>query len=210
MIRRPPRSTLFPYTTLFRSGDGAPALRLDAGADGLRGRPPAHSRSTGQIPRPCGPVPASKGSGESRHGIGGTEGGTQAMRAGRRGVFAGIVSALVSTGVAAQQQPAPAQAARLQVSLAEAVRRALDVQPAVVQARGDQRNAGASERAAVGAFLPSISIGGSSNKASSNRYNSATGQIVTVPSNTSYFGALSASVDLFDGVPRVAHKNAAP
>jgi len=98
------------------------------------------------------------------------------------------VSALVSTGVAAQQQPAPAQAARLQVSLAEAVRRALDVQPAVVQARGNQRNAGASERAAVGAFLPSISIGGSSNKASSNRYNSATGQIVTVPSNTSYFG----------------------
>src|SRR3989442_7251812 len=80
------------------------------------------------------------------------------MRAGRRGVFAGIVSALVSTGVAAQQQPAPAQAARLQVSLAEAVRRALDVQPAVVQARGDQRNAGASERAAVRAFLPSSSI----------------------------------------------------
>src|SRR2546426_2054290 len=25
MIRRPPRSTLFPYTTLFRSLDGAPA-----------------------------------------------------------------------------------------------------------------------------------------------------------------------------------------
>src|SRR5574340_310604 len=25
MIRRPPRSTLFPYTTLFRSGGGAPA-----------------------------------------------------------------------------------------------------------------------------------------------------------------------------------------
>src|SRR2546422_7672542 len=24
MIRRPPRSTLFPYTTLFRSGDGEP------------------------------------------------------------------------------------------------------------------------------------------------------------------------------------------
>src|SRR2546423_4756481 len=25
MIRRPPRSTLFPYTTLFRSGDAGPA-----------------------------------------------------------------------------------------------------------------------------------------------------------------------------------------
>src|SRR5258708_24645485 len=27
MIRRPPRSTLFPYTTLFRSGDALPLLR---------------------------------------------------------------------------------------------------------------------------------------------------------------------------------------
>src|SRR3712207_8206150 len=58
MIRRPPRSTLFPYTTLFRSRDGAGAardgravrrrprrrlLRHDAGAPGRarsRGRPP--------------------------------------------------------------------------------------------------------------------------------------------------------------------------
>src|SRR3712207_8082873 len=31
MIRRPPRSTLFPYTTLFRSDDGQ-AGRADAGA----------------------------------------------------------------------------------------------------------------------------------------------------------------------------------
>src|SRR3712207_8079109 len=28
MIRRPPRSTLFPYTTLFRSADGATGLRM--------------------------------------------------------------------------------------------------------------------------------------------------------------------------------------
>src|SRR5256885_8627129 len=33
MIRRPPRSTLFPYTTLFRSGTAAPGRRL-----GHRGR----------------------------------------------------------------------------------------------------------------------------------------------------------------------------
>src|SRR2546426_6854158 len=32
MIRRPPRSTLFPYTTLFRSpGPGPPPRRADAG-----------------------------------------------------------------------------------------------------------------------------------------------------------------------------------
>ena len=131
------------------------------------------------------------------------------MRGARRAVLAGIVSAFVSTGVAAQQKLAAGQPGQLQVSLVEAVRRALDVQPALVQARGDQRNAGAIERAAVGAFLPSISIGGSSNKASANRYNSATGQIVTVPSNTSYFGSVGASIDLFDGFRRFATKSAA-
>src|SRR2546427_12737922 len=37
MIRRPPRSTLFPYTTLFRSGDEVLLRRLGAqlGAQGL-------------------------------------------------------------------------------------------------------------------------------------------------------------------------------
>src|SRR3712207_7148452 len=38
MIRRPPRSTLFPYTTLFRSGkveSGEPACGLEAGAQPL-------------------------------------------------------------------------------------------------------------------------------------------------------------------------------
>src|SRR6266436_7642790 len=40
MIRRPPRSTLFPYTTLFRSGSGACGRR----GVGCRGRAP-HSRS---------------------------------------------------------------------------------------------------------------------------------------------------------------------
>src|ERR1017187_11033082 len=39
MIRRPPRSTLFPYTTLFRSGEIVAALGLSsAHADGLRNR----------------------------------------------------------------------------------------------------------------------------------------------------------------------------
>src|SRR3712207_7287994 len=37
MIRRPPRSTLFPYTTLFRSGLGAPTLDRLAGTVGERG-----------------------------------------------------------------------------------------------------------------------------------------------------------------------------
>src|SRR2546422_2410745 len=45
MIRRPPRSTLFPYTTLFRSRSG-----------GARGRPRALRRAGGPVPRPLRPL----------------------------------------------------------------------------------------------------------------------------------------------------------
>src|SRR3712207_8430440 len=39
MIRRPPRSTLFPYTTLFRSGGGPRRYPLRAVSAGRRPRP---------------------------------------------------------------------------------------------------------------------------------------------------------------------------
>src|SRR5256885_14951942 len=51
MIRRPPRSTLFPYTTLFRSpggGTGVQDLRLDVAADGVDQF--AAAGVTGQLP----------------------------------------------------------------------------------------------------------------------------------------------------------------
>src|SRR3712207_9463685 len=38
MIRRPPRSTLFPYTTLFRSGRGGVAPPADGRREGVRVR----------------------------------------------------------------------------------------------------------------------------------------------------------------------------
>src|SRR3712207_8156562 len=45
MIRRPPRSTLFPYTTLFRSREGdQERLELHAG-DARSARTPSHRRS---------------------------------------------------------------------------------------------------------------------------------------------------------------------
>src|SRR3712207_7842139 len=43
MIRRPPRSTLFPYTTLFRS------VRQPDGVEGLAGRPAARTGRRGCI-----------------------------------------------------------------------------------------------------------------------------------------------------------------
>src|SRR4051794_41697262 len=38
MIRRPPRSTLFPYTTLFRSADGEQPRHVRSRAEALRPR----------------------------------------------------------------------------------------------------------------------------------------------------------------------------
>ncbi len=114
------------------------------------------------------------------------------------------VSAALALGV-----PPALAGQQLEVTLPEAVRSALDVQPAMVQARGDQRNAGAGQRAAVGAFLPTITAGGSSNLTSANRFNSLTGQIVNQPSNTSYSGSLGLSLDLFDGFRRFAGRSAA-
>src|SRR3712207_9486798 len=49
MIRRPPRSTLFPYTTLFRSARHV-ALRLEVGEQ--REVDPAGRRERGVAPRP--------------------------------------------------------------------------------------------------------------------------------------------------------------
>src|SRR5260221_10906214 len=45
MIRRPPRSTLFPYTTLFRSGRRAAAIAGAAGVRPLRPHRPGAGRS---------------------------------------------------------------------------------------------------------------------------------------------------------------------
>src|SRR3712207_7702583 len=57
MIRRPPRSTLFPYTTLFRSRVAAAERRLARRAR----RPPAHAR----LPR--GPRAAADEGAHARH-----------------------------------------------------------------------------------------------------------------------------------------------
>src|SRR5258707_10040833 len=50
MIRRPPRSTLFPYTTLFRSGERQPAVQIARtdfdGGGARRGADPADRKST--------------------------------------------------------------------------------------------------------------------------------------------------------------------
>src|SRR3712207_8418805 len=50
MIRRPPRSTLFPYTTLFRSDGGQDALEPRQGGEELGVHARARAEETGQVP----------------------------------------------------------------------------------------------------------------------------------------------------------------
>src|SRR5881396_3680755 len=110
---------------------------------------------------------------------------------------------LVGVGVLTMLLAAPAPAQQVEVTLQEAVRRALDVQPAMVQARGNQRNAGASSRSAFGAFLPSVTTGASAARSNVGRIDATTGR--PVPPEYSYTGSLNLSLQLFDGFQRFAN-----
>jgi outer membrane protein len=114
----------------------------------------------------------------------------------------GIVAVALVVPAAAAQQPSTLQ----EVTLQEAVRRALDVQPAMIQARGDQRNAGASKRTAYGAFIPTVSLGSSAARSNISRIDNTTGR--PVPAEYSYTGSFNASLELFDGFRRFANLKA--
>ncbi len=100
----------------------------------------------------------------------------------------------------------PAAAQQVQVTLQDAIQRALHVQPAMVQARGDESNAGAQRLAAIGAFVPSVTL-------NSSAFRQNLGSIVNgvgVPGSAyQYNTGLSFSVDLFDGLRRVQRYAAA-
>src|SRR5438309_1942700 len=132
-----------------------------------------------------------------------TRTGTEASGSMRR-IIVVATAGLFAARVAAQQPAAGPQ----QVTLQEAVRRALQVQPAMVQAQGTVRNAQLSMLASNGEFLPSISTGGSWSRAGGTRFNSQTSQIVSTPTASSYSGSISASVDLFTGFRRLADRRA--
>src|SRR5256714_422037 len=121
------------------------------------------------------------------------------------GIVAAIVSAIVATGLAAQQPPVVPQAP-LQVTLQEAVRRALDVQPLVIQARGAVSSAGWQKRAAYGAFLPSVVLNSSAFR--QNTASTVNGFLATA-GTYQYNSGVTASLDLFTGFHRSgAYRNA--
>ena len=122
-----------------------------------------------------------------------------------RGFFLLLVCAGAAPAVA--QQPDSMPTATMQISLDEAVRRALTVQPAMVQAEGDRRNTNAGMRTAFGAFLPTFSSNASASRSNQSRIDFTTGQ--PIPPQYTYTVGLSASLDLFDGFRRLANVRAA-
>src|ERR1700752_1723216 len=120
-------------------------------------------------------------------------------------VWAGVL-AIAWAGSASAQQPA-LQQAQLEGTLNEAIQRALQVQPSIVVARGDQRKTGASKRSAYGAFIPSVSVGASAARSNVGRIDQTTGR--PIPPEYTYTGSLNASLELFDGFRRFANVKAA-
>src|SRR5258707_14560660 len=103
------------------------------------------------------------------------------------------------TGILLITIAAPAAAQQVQVTLQQAVQRALQVQPAMVQARGDETNAGAQRLAAIGAFVPSVTLNSSAFRQNLGSFVNG----VAVPGSAyQYSTGLNFSVDLFDGLRR--------
>lgn len=121
-----------------------------------------------------------------------------------------LIAALAAWGTPlAAQEPAATAAQGRTVTLDEAVRLALQSQPVIIQAEGNVSIAHANQRTAIGNFLPTITANSSVSQNSSNRFNSATQQVVSAPPSTSYSGGLSASLTLFNGFARLAQSRAA-
>jgi len=112
--------------------------------------------------------------------------------------WAAAACVLTLSGTAsAQEQPEPT------VTLVEAVERALQVSPLMVQQQGAVQMASSSERVALGAFIPSLSFSTGGSFSSQTRFNPTTNTTAT-GSSESYNARLSSSVDLFTGFRRGA------
>jgi outer membrane protein TolC len=109
-----------------------------------------------------------------------------------------ILSLVVAAPLAAQQ---------IEVTLQEAIQRAQDVQPTMIQALGTERTAGASRRSAFGAYLPTLSVTAATSKGNTGRTDNTTG--LFIPPVRSYTGGIAANLELFDGFRRVASLRAA-
>ncbi|MFZ5625107.1 MAG: TolC family protein [Gemmatimonadota bacterium] len=129
-----------------------------------------------------------------------------------RGIGTGLMAAVAWAAPAPAQDSTAWLAGRMlpppvtTVTLAEAIRRAEQVQPGMVQAEVNAHNAQAQKRAAWGAFLPNVSGSAGGNNFFSEgtaRIDPTTGQVIPGNSSaTSVNFGLAATVDIFTGLRR--------
>lgn len=119
-----------------------------------------------------------------------------------------LLTQVMSVALAALGTALPASAQETaEITLEEAIRRALLVQPTMIEAQGQRRTAGAAARSAWGAFLPSLSASSSASRSNVDRVDLTTGR--TIPAEFSYTLGISANLGLFEGFQRLADRKAA-
>ncbi len=116
--------------------------------------------------------------------------------------LAAAAALIAAAPVLAQTEPGSPQPGD-SISLDDAVRLALEHSPTIAQSEGAVQSAAWGERAAIGNFLPSLSVNSGASKASTQRFNSQTNTI-TSGSSDSYSASASASIDIFTGGRRMA------
>ncbi len=126
---------------------------------------------------------------------------------------AGLLLALVAAPLAAQQDTTAmpqdsTQLAVKPVTLDQALLMAVRTQPAVIQAEGNLDVAHASQRAAIGNYLPTLSANSRWSRNSPTGFNQGT-QTTVNPATTSWSGGLNLSLTLFDGFAREARNRLA-
>jgi len=123
-----------------------------------------------------------------------------------RGLMVAMWLVAAATPARAQQQDTTTQP--LQITLPDAIQRALQVQPNMVTAEGNVRSADAQRLAANGAFLPTLSTSGGSLRQGGSQVTPG-GGIAPFPARTNFTLTLAASWDLFTGFRRLASRRAA-
>ena len=118
-----------------------------------------------------------------------------------------LVALCLAAGVAHAQQP-DTTTQPLQITLPDAIQRALQVQPNMVTAEGNVRSANAQRLAANGAFLPTLSTSGGSLRAGGSQVVPG-GGIAPFPARTNFTLTLGATWDLFTGFRRIASRSTA-
>jgi len=115
----------------------------------------------------------------------------------------GVLSGVPQGSLRGQEPAGPA--APSEVTLQEAIERALVYSPTAVAARVGTDNAEAAKREAFGDFLPTLNLGSAFANSSNQRFDQATGQLVS----ESYSAQATASYELFSFGRRVANNKAA-